>query len=267
MAAPSAVQDAVHEHELSDAQGPAHPGNTYPLGNLQDHHPQRPGHPSAAGEPPCELGRPGGIEALAGAMLAARRSHLRGQPDPRHLVDVLRFNVFFAFAHNARTLGFDDGWLTYDAVSPLCTGAPAPWLRPARDLPPSLVPTALQLAVEHHPWIDFLPCPRMRDNFLRRVRDHGEDSVDEDALCVDIVDAASAREPGDVCLVTWGHPWELSEWEVTEAFWKKWSWLLEGCSELLMSTNFWRAKRGLDRLETCQAATSLLLPRPLTTKE
>jgi hypothetical protein len=37
-------------------------------------------------------------------------------------------------------------------------------------------------------------------------------------------------------------------WEVTEGFLRKWGFLLEGCDELIESTNRWRALRGEERL-------------------
>ncbi|RYP43892.1 hypothetical protein DL768_009597 [Monosporascus sp. mg162] len=211
----------------------------------QDGAHQAPGSQLAA-KPHCMLALPGARNALTNAALAAYERYQMGQPDPRQLIDVLRFNVFYAFAHNAKVLGFNDDWLKYEAISPFGAPQPSPPSQPiAASCPANMKPTVLQMTVEHHPWIDFLPCPRMRDNFLRQVRDKGEDAVDEDGLCVDIVDAASARDPESVCLVTWGKPWVLSEWEVTEPFMKKWAWLLEGCTELMESTNTWRRKRGL----------------------
>lgn len=199
-----------------------------------------------AAKPACRLGLPGGRDVLTSAAQAAHQRYRMRQPDPRQLIDVLRFNVFYAFAHNAKVLGFNDDWLKYEAISPF--GAmKANLLNPliAANCPPNMKPTMLQTMVEHHPWIDLLPCPHMRDNFLKLVRDKGEDAVNEDDLCVDIVDGASARSPEDVCIITWGEPWALSDWEVTEPFMKKWAWLLEGCTELLESTNRWRRKRGL----------------------
>ncbi len=89
------------------------------------------------------------------------------QPDPRQLTDVLRFNIFNALAHNAKVLGFNDDWLKYEAISPF--GATQddgpPNLLIAANCPPNMKPTMLQTTVEHHPWIDLIPCPRMRDNF------------------------------------------------------------------------------------------------------
>ncbi|KAL6890043.1 hypothetical protein GGI43DRAFT_416238 [Trichoderma evansii] len=199
-----------------------------------------------AAKPLCRIGLPDGRDVLTSAAQAAHQRYRMRQPDPRQLIDVLRFNVFYALVHNAKVLGFNDDWLKYDAISPfgaMQVNLANPLI--AANCPPNMKPTMLQTMVEHHPWIDLLPCPHMRDNFLKLVCDKGEDAVDEDGLCVDIVDGASARRPEDVCIITWGEPWKLSDWEVTESFMKKWAWLLEGCTELLESTNRWRKKRGL----------------------
>jgi hypothetical protein len=174
-----------------------------------------------------------------------------GCPDTSQLSEVIRFNIFYAFAHTAKVLGFNDDWLNNEAISPFNQSEGAQFGQRhvfAVNLPHNLQPTALQRSVEHHPWIDFFPCPRMRDNFLRAVLEYGEDNVDEDELCRDIVEAGSRHGPNAAPLVIWGKPWELSGWEVTEPFQRKWGWLLEGCIELMESTNVWRKKRGLREL-------------------
>ncbi|KAH8770709.1 hypothetical protein F5883DRAFT_666018, partial [Diaporthe sp. PMI_573] len=111
-------------------------------------------------------------------------------PNAIHLADTVRVNIYHAFAYNVQTLGFDDAWLTNDAISPFNKhGHQRVLSQSSSNYPTTLRPTLLQGSVEHHPWIDLFPCPRMRSNFLGAVVVHGEDAVDEDALCYDIVDA------------------------------------------------------------------------------
>jgi hypothetical protein len=43
-------------------------------------------------------------------------------------------------------------------------------------------------------------------------------------------------------------PWDISGWEVTEGFVRKWGFLLRGYGELLDGTNKWSAKRGEEPL-------------------
>ncbi|KAL4789010.1 hypothetical protein BDV19DRAFT_383450 [Aspergillus venezuelensis] len=80
--------------------------------------------------------------------------------------------------------------------------------------PPTLRPTPIQRHIPHHPWLDFLPFPRMRDNLIK-----ASEHWDDEELCLD-------------------------SWEATEAFLKKWPWVVRGCPELMYSTNAWRARRG-----------------------
>lgn len=45
-------------------------------------------------------------------------------------------------------------------------------------------------------------------------------------------------------LILWGEPHRVENWEVTPGFLRKWMWTMEGCNELIESTNRWRRVRG-----------------------
>ena len=107
------------------------------------------------------------------------------------------------------------------------------------DWPATLQPTQLQLSMKHHPWVDCFPWPQLRDNLLRAFK-HA-DLCDEDELCHDICDLNDQRE---VMLMVWGSPQDPQNWEVSDSFLKKWAWLLKGCGQVLVSTNYWRSRRG-----------------------
>jgi hypothetical protein len=104
-------------------------------------------------------------------------------------------------------------------------------------LPAGLQPTELQVTTLHHPWLDLLPMPEMRDNLFRR----GMDSFDEDELCHALKGRIPDHNPG---VLVWRDPWDPSGWEITEDFLRDWAWVIFGCWDLLKSTNKWRAKRG-----------------------
>ncbi|KAK2042309.1 hypothetical protein LZ31DRAFT_624118 [Colletotrichum somersetense] len=179
----------------------------------------------------------------------AYENYRNGIPRPGNLTTLVRVNVFHAFVQNVRVLNFDGGWLTYEATSPFNQSGPG--LGPAatgNSCPENMRPTRLQLTVEHHPWIDFFPHPKMRDNFLRIVAEHGEDYIDEDDLCRDIVDVGAGAGVEESALIVWGEAWDPRGWEATEPFLKKWGWLLAGCTEVLEGTNYWRQRRGLPKL-------------------
>lgn len=157
------------------------------------------------------------------------------------LLTLIHFNVFRALLSNTYTLGFTpEDWITEEAISPYCD--------PSKSLmgsqcPSSLKPTKLQRSVAHHPWIDLLPFPAMRDNIFAQGEDY-----DDTGLCEDIVEFCNAPTDHEGGLVVWGDPAEESNWEVTEAFGKKWAWVLRGCRTLKESTNLWRERRGEGRI-------------------
>ena len=45
-------------------------------------------------------------------------------------------------------------------------------------------------------------------------------------------------------LIIWGDPWDPAGWEMTPQFLKRWAWTVDGCTELLHSTSYWRQRRG-----------------------
>ncbi|KAL7806017.1 hypothetical protein V8C26DRAFT_424431 [Trichoderma gracile] len=70
------------------------------------------------------------------------------------------------------------------------------------------------------------------------------DCADNDGDCVDD-DVAAGDAPADRRgFILWGEPFHKDSWEVTPGFLKKWSWAVEGCGELIESSNRWRTARG-----------------------
>jgi hypothetical protein len=82
----------------------------------------------------------------------------------------------------------------------------------------------------------------MRDNMLL-----AGDSYDEYELCNDLVDFCDVPSER-TGLVVWGEPWDPSGWEISESFLRRWGWVVKGCLDLLVSTNYWRKQRGEDPL-------------------
>jgi len=165
-----------------------------------------------------------------------------GSPRTDHLLILVKFNVFRALISNCMDLGLSFGEIApHEALSPFTD--PRNPKSHIVNLPTALQPTKLQKEILHHPWIDQLPIPRMRDNLLRATN-----MYDEMELCRDLVGffSASNMRAG---LVVWGEPWDPSAWEVTESFLIYWGWTIKGCLELVESTNQWRRKRGEDPLD------------------
>lgn len=73
-------------------------------------------------------------------------------------------------------------------------------------------------------------------------------TFDEDDLWADVIGGLFDGFPASECehrgLVAWSPPWDISGWEISEGFWRKWGWTLRGCKEALDATNKWRRERG-----------------------
>ncbi|RAL13246.1 DUF3425 domain-containing protein [Aspergillus homomorphus CBS 101889] len=170
---------------------------------------------------------------------AAYTSYIHNSPTLDHLLTLSRINAFRAFAANMTTLGMGTGndWMHDDALSRFTTLQPNSAIDTLA-LPPHLRPTKLQQTVPHHPWLDFFPLPRLRDNLVAMA-----DRFDDEQLCLDIMGFWDTPTE-TYSLFVWGEPSDPGSWEVSEDFLRKWPWVVRGCAELLESTNRWRAKRG-----------------------
>jgi hypothetical protein len=162
-----------------------------------------------------------------------------------HLITLVHYNVLRAFVSNALCLGLDPDRICFDLPSPFSSsGTEAP-----RVLPPALLPTTLQRTRTHHPFIDIFPSARVRNNVLSAA----EGSFKETELWLDVFGVGFLQGNVGVMenkgMVVWGEPWKVESWEVTEGCWRKWRWMLIGCKDLLMATNYWREKRGEAALE------------------
>ncbi|KAG6364115.1 hypothetical protein INS49_005713 [Diaporthe citri] len=180
-----------------------------------------------------------GFESFATRSYTARIGALSFLPS------VSQYNFIKALFANMAVLGLSDEEMDNEALSPFNRGPHGPSRLPAGRaaggqvelLPTALQPTELQRATMHHPWIDLLPMPAMRENIFRR----DADSFDEEELCHAMRGQAPVHNPG---LLVWRDPWDPTGWEVTEDFVASWPWVVVGCADLLRSTNAWRARRG-----------------------
>ena len=167
-----------------------------------------------------------------------------------HLLPLTLFNLVRGLTTNIIPLGIDPRLMHTDISSafismPLSSGLP----NQASCLPPTLQPTYLQQTIPHHPEVDVLPFPKLRDNGLLAAG-----SYDEDGLCMNILglDRTGSSMPeldrdtdtARTGLLVWGEPGFHGSWKVSEGFAKKGQWIFCGSTELLESTNYWRQQRG-----------------------
>jgi hypothetical protein len=163
---------------------------------------------------------------------------------PAILPSLIRLNAVNAVSKNAVHIGIPlEGLCCDDVTSPwsIKTFGPLESTITPLSCPESLYPTKLQTEIEHHPWVDLLPIPQLRDNMLRA---YTGGIIDEDELCFDILGLTCSQGLDDAFLIVWGEAHDAASWEVSVGFLKKWGWLLKGCPELVESTNRWRQQRG-----------------------
>lgn len=197
-----------------------------------------------------------------------------------HLLHLVQYNVFRAFVSNKRTLNILLTGRTDAPRSPTTCPIGGPYrddtmvypLNP--NIPASLFPTRLQQARLHSLWINLIPFPCVRDNLIRREGRFDYWELLQD-LIGELMSATPARErqgtpvsftvsdpktirtlpltagrdedevtAGRKGLIVWGEPHDMRSWEATPGFFSKWSWAVEGCKDLVESSNHWRLMRG-----------------------
>ncbi len=107
-------------------------------------------------------------------------------------------------------------------------------------VPPQLAPTVLQQNTPHKSWIDCFPLAAMRDNLIKY-----QESYNQDEWCADILGTLfDNHRGGDLCgFIAWTEPWDISGWEISKGFARKYGRLLKSCGELVESTNQRRMMR------------------------
>lgn len=135
-------------------------------------------------------------------------------------------------------------------------------------LPRSLVPVRSQKSFLHSIWVDVMPFPKMRENFITWEGQFDQADFAND-LVGNLVDtttipefistvqsipcnlnlAAAADDEVTTSrngLIVWGEPHLVDSWEATPGFLRKWAWAVQGCQDLIDSSNRWRVSRGED---------------------
>ncbi|KAL2865905.1 bZIP transcription factor [Aspergillus lucknowensis] len=198
----------------------------------------------------CAHAPPNALEYMRWFEATARKSYLLGSPKSEHLIRLTRLNVHRAIVENVRAIGMDVLGIDCDDSLSIFNHPPSPSASEPgsgkgsglgyriETIPVALRPTEIQKMIPHHPWLDFFPFPRMRDCLITASH-----LFDDDELCHDLMAFWDTRNT-EATLLVWGQPWDPRNWEATEGFVRKWNWLLKGSTELLVSTNYWRRRRG-----------------------
>lgn len=181
-----------------------------------------------------------------------------------HLIPMIEYNLIRASVTNAAIMNLLHMLPSNETCPPLHDKMLLFPFGRTHSIPDSLQPSPLQQSTDHDYWIDLWPDANMRDNLIvatsNGLLSHGELQADLlGTVCPTIVvegpnasrrgfeSTPSTIEEERVCgVVVWSTPWCAEGYEMSEAFVRKYSWLLRGCHNLLRATNCWRATRGED---------------------
>jgi hypothetical protein len=116
---------------------------------------------------------------------------------------------------------------------------------------PHLRPTIAQIRRRHHPYLDALPFPTLRERIIEACSLESP-ILDEEDLCEDL------KKDGLICWGSYlgdgnratgsGAPWDFRSWEAQPWFLRKWWFFIGGSQgELFQQTRWWHEMRG-DRL-------------------
>lgn len=124
-----------------------------------------------------------------------------------------------------------------------------------KEIPKALRPTQAQITKPHHPWMDMIPFPALRERALTLSS--------LDPPLIDVYDFKNDvfMNSGLFC---WrvggsggsGQPWDMRSWEAEPWFLKKW-WILVGgeTGEVWEQTHWWRSMRGKSKVEMTGATS------------
>ena len=114
-------------------------------------------------------------------------------------------------------------------------------------LPLNLRPTPNQLSIPHHPMIDLLPWPIVRNKLILVLSQPAELRPPQVASETALLDFVYDMEDSVEGVRIWGHDACCEKnWEVGETLFTKWWWVLD--SEIIKNSNQLRRLRGAPSL-------------------
>ncbi|KAJ4165079.1 hypothetical protein LMH87_006726 [Akanthomyces muscarius] len=162
-----------------------------------------------------------------------------GSLSDSYLLPVYELTLLKGLIRIAERLGSPDDVWSLTSQSPFTKGGGTP----AGLLPPTWQPTATQVLMPHHPFLDFLPWPSVRDKVIN-IFCLPEGSRPPSAagptglanLAYDVEDnSEGVRIYGD-------DPYDPACWEVGQVFFQRWWFLFD--RDIIATSNRWRRLRG-----------------------
>ncbi|CRK44288.1 hypothetical protein BN1723_000974 [Verticillium longisporum] len=161
----------------------------------------------------------------------------------RYLLPMADLTLLRAFLSIADRLGCASELWSPTSNSPFNKGGGTP----AALLPPSFRPTPTQVQLPHHPMLDFLPWPSVRDriisifNMPEALRPPGaRDALAPIQFAYDLEDEAEGVR------IWGGDPYDATGWEIGQTFFERWWFIFD--RDVVAQSNRLREIRGAARL-------------------
>ena len=161
-------------------------------------------------------------------------------PDERH-TSILELKLLRGCMMIAKRMSIEDILWSLDSTSPFTD--PALSGLSFDHLPANLRPTANQKLIPHHPVLDILAWPTVRDKMILVFSQPPEVRPPIAASPMALIDFVYDVEDSAEGVRIWGDdPYDAENWEAGEAVFKKWWWALD--SSIIGKSNDWRKERG-----------------------
>ena len=161
-------------------------------------------------------------------------------PDERH-TSILELKLLRGCMMIAKRMSIEDILWSLDSTSPFTD--PALSGLSFDHLPANLRPTANQKLIPHHPVLDILAWPTVRDKMILVFSQPPEVRPPIAASPMALIDFVYDVEDSAEGVRIWGDdPYNAENWEAGEAVFKKWWWALD--SSIIGKSNDWRKERG-----------------------
>ena len=164
-----------------------------------------------------------------------------------YLLPVSELTLLRAFGRIAKRLGCAGSIWELEATSPFYNAPDA-----AKQLPANLQPTASQATVPHHPVLDLLPWPRVRDRIIGVLSLPEAARPPAAAGELALIQFSYDMEDGAEGMRVWGGDiYDPAAWEVGQVFFQQWWFIFD--RQVIERSNYWRRLRGAPELSLKRA--------------